>query len=75
MAENVQGITVTRGEETTFNCSAVGSEVDIGWTIDGIKYESCPQEAGTDICFEDSYVSDTPDKWAQICKIEPHTNI
>ena len=52
-------MTVTIGEQANFSCSAVGSDVDIQWTVDGTEYESCPAVGDADICFENRYVNDT----------------
>jgi len=59
ITESVQNKTVTIGEQANFSCSAVGSEVDIEWTVNDTVYESCPAEGHIDICFENSYMSDT----------------
>ena len=59
ITESVQDKTVTIGEQANFSCSAVGSEVDIEWTVNGTEYESCLAEGDTDICFKNSYMSDT----------------
>ena len=59
ITEDVQDKTVTIGEQANFFCSAVGSEVDIEWTVDGEEYEICSPARDTDICFENNYMSDT----------------
>jgi len=59
IAEGVQDMIVTSEEQAIFSCSAVGSDVDIQWTVNGTEYESCPAVGDTDICFENSYVNDT----------------
>ena len=59
ITESVQDKTVTIGEEANFSCSAVGSDVDIEWTVDGKECEICSSAGDTDICFENSYMSDT----------------
>ena len=59
IAEGVQDVSVTIGDQANFSCSAVGSEMDIQWTVNGAEYESCPAEGDADICFENSYVNDT----------------
>ena len=59
ITEGVQDMAVTSGELARLSCSAVGSELDIQWTVDGIKYEKCPSQGEADICFENSYMSDT----------------
>ena len=59
IAEGVQNMTVTIGDQANFSCSAVGSEMDIQWKVNDTVYESCPAEGDADICFENSYMSDT----------------
>ena len=59
IAESVQDKTVTIGEQANFSCSAVGSEVDIQWTVNGAEYESCLAVGDADICFKNSYMNDT----------------
>ena len=59
ITEGAQDITVTSGEQANFSCSAVGSEVDIQWTLGGTEYEICLPQGDADICFENSYMSDT----------------
>lgn len=59
VTEGVQERTVTLGEQAQFSCSVVGSEVDIEWIIDDSRFERCPALGDTDICFTNSYMSDT----------------
>ena len=59
ITESVQDKTVSIGERANFSCSAVGSEVDIEWTVDGEEYEICSPARDAAICFENSYMSDT----------------
>ena len=59
IAEGVQNMTATVGEQANLSCSAEGSEVDIEWTVDGEEYEICSPGRDTAICFENSYMSDT----------------
>ena len=59
ITEGVQDVAVISGDPATFFCSAVGSDVDTQWTLDDAEYEECPSREEADICFENSYVSDT----------------
>ena len=59
ITEDVQSMTVTIGQHVNFSCAAVGSKVDIKWTVDDTEYNNCPPQGDADICFENSYMSDT----------------
>ena len=59
ITEGVQDLTVATGEQVKFACSAVGSEVEIQWTINDTECEICSPGRDTDTCFENSYMNDT----------------
>ena len=59
ITDSVWDKTVVIGEQASFSCSAVGSEVDIQWKVNDTVYEICPAEGPTDICFESSYMNDS----------------
>ena len=59
MTGDFQDMTVSIGEQANFSCSAEGSAVNIEWTVDDEEYEICSPAGDTDICFKNSYMSDT----------------
>ena len=59
ITEGIRDMTVDIGQQANFSCSVLGSEVvDIKWTVDGTVYERCSADNNSDICFENSYMSD-----------------
>ena len=60
LTEGIHEMRVTIGEQANFSCSGLSfGREDIGWTVDGTVYERCSAENNTDICFENSYTSNT----------------